>query len=149
MSTLIYFGTGSTQFLINPFGVPRFNKLALCTAFPPVAFCEGLFALVKFNGSIGLNWDTFDSQFNKISMQDATLCMTIGAAYLLVLGAILEVTGPKEFGQSHDWFALCRKNKAKVDKTEERRVRVGDWQTRYMDMKNVEEKNHNLEQKEA
>lgn len=48
VSTLIYFGTATTQFLINPYGTQRIYKLALQAAFPPVAFAEGLFAFVKF-----------------------------------------------------------------------------------------------------
>lgn len=60
-STLIYFGTATTQFLINPFGVARFSKLLLCTLFPPVALAEGLFAFVAMEDSIGATWETLDS----------------------------------------------------------------------------------------
>lgn len=126
ISTLLYFGTATTQFLINPYGVARINKLVLSTAFPPVAFCEGLFAFVKYEGSIGATWETLDLQFNKFSMQDSLICMTAGGIYLFVLGVILEKMSPKEFGQSFDFFAICKK-KTVFAKTNSDRVQEGDW----------------------
>lgn len=128
VSTLLYFGTATLQFLINPYGVARLNKLILSTMFPPVAFCEGLFAFVKYEGSVGATFATLDLQFNKISVQDSLICMTIGGCYMFVLGVILEVTSPKEFGSSFDLMALCKKRQVFAStSSDKQRVQEGDW----------------------
>lgn len=148
MSTLVYFGTATLQFLINPDGVARATKLALCSMFPPVALCEGMFAFVKFEASIGATWENTGLIYNGISIQDSLVCMIAGGTYLLIVGILMEVYSPKEFGQSFSFTALFKKTKnVKVDLSQER-VQEGEFETRYMDEKNVEPITQNLSAKE-
>jgi hypothetical protein len=148
VSTLVYFGTATLQFLINPDGVARTTKLTLCSMFPPVALCEGMFAFVKFETSIGATWENVDLVYNGISIQDSLVCMTVGGTYLLLVGILMEVYSPKEFGQPFSLVALCKKSKnVKVDLSRER-VQEGEFETRYMDEKNVEAVTQNLSAKE-
>lgn len=70
-------------------------------------------------------------------MEDAVMCMLFGLFYLCVVGGIMEAYGPKEFGQSFDFFQACKK-KHTFKPEDVRRVQTGEWQTRYMPEHNVE-----------
>jgi hypothetical protein len=75
--------------------------------------------------------------------------MILGAAYLTISGAILEYNSPKEFGQSIDFFAMCKKkNTFKASAEDMKRVQNGNWETRYTAENNVESISSNLEAKE-
>jgi ATP-binding cassette subfamily A (ABC1) protein 3 len=84
-----------------------------------------------------------------ISVQDSLLCMLFGGCYLLVLGFFLEYNSPKEFGESFDLLAMCKKDKSfKASAEDVKRVSNGNWETRYTAENNVEPVASNLDAKE-